>query len=124
MSTRLVRTCAICGGGPTELHHPTCRIGPGLPYLDPALRLVLCSGGSVHDHHGRIGEALRDLGLDFLPAGMDPLVYRVKLLVIHAGFFADCGKAFTLADAAASRALQGFFLDILDALTTLRETAA
>jgi hypothetical protein len=78
----------------------------------------------VHDHHGRIGEALRDLELDFLPAGMDPLVYRVKLLVIHAGFFADCGRPFTLADAAASRALQGLFLDILDALTTLREAAA
>ena len=123
MTAVLLAPCAFCGAGPTQLHHPTCRLGPNLPYLDPGLRIVVCSAGSVRNHHDRVGEALRDLGLDFLPVGTDPLAYRVKLVAIHAGLFADAGKPFTLADAAASRALQGLLLEVVEVLG-YREVAA
>jgi hypothetical protein len=78
----------------------------------------------VHNHHDRVGEALRDLRIDFLPAGMDPLVYRVKLLAVHAGFFADVGRPFTLADAASSRALQDLALETVEVLVARAEVAA
>jgi hypothetical protein len=124
MTARLVRTCAVCGSGPTELHHPTCRPGPELPYFDPGLRIVLCSGGSVHNHHDRVGEALRDLGLAFLPSGANPLSYRVVTLAMHAGYFADADRGLILADGAASRSLQRLLLEVDEALSNTEEAAA
>jgi hypothetical protein len=88
----------------------------GSPYFDPQLRLWLCSA-PPHNHHARIHETLRDLGLDLLPEDEDPLAYRMRVLGAHAGIFADHDVAFALADAASSRALQGLLLEAADAIS-------
>ncbi|MGO9910345.1 MAG: hypothetical protein ACLPQS_04170 [Acidimicrobiales bacterium] len=110
--------CVLCVPG--QGHHPTRRPSATAPYFDPALRLWLCSE-PPHNHHARVHEALRSLALDLLPEGMDPLTYRVLVLAVHAGVFADDGAAFAVADAAASRALQSLWLEVADALAASEE---
>jgi hypothetical protein len=63
-----------------------------------------------------VHEALRDLRLDLLPEGEDPLSYRLRVLAVHAGIFADHGVAFAVADAASSRALQELLLEAADVI--------
>jgi hypothetical protein len=70
-----------------------------------------------HNHHARAHEALRDLGLDLLPDGEDPLAYRMRVLGAHAGIFADHDVAFAVADAPSSRALQGLLLEAADVIS-------
>jgi hypothetical protein len=112
--------CAFCG--PVHGHHPTRRAAPSAAYFDLALRIWLCSA-PPHNHHARVHEALREEGLDLLPEGMDPVAYRVRVLAVHAGIFADDGVAFAVADPASSRALQGLLLEAADALSTCRVAA-
>jgi hypothetical protein len=113
-SVTAVRCCVMCRS--VQGHHGTRRTAAGSPYFDPQLRLWLCSA-PPHNHHARIHEALRDLGLDLLPEGADPLAYRMRVLGAHAGIFADHDVAFALADAASSRALQGLLLETADVIS-------
>ena len=113
--------CVLCV--PAQGHHPTRRPSAAEPYFDLALRLWLCSE-PPHNHHARMHEVLRSLDLDLLPEGMHPLTYRVLVLAVHAGAFADAGVAFAVADAAASRALRSLLLEVADALPPNEERVA
>ncbi len=99
--------CAVCGGaGALQGHHPTRRPATGEPYLDPKLRLWLCVSC-----HARCHNILRDEGLDWLPAGTDPLAYRLRTVAVQAGWMGDLGRPFSVADGAASWALRGVLLE-------------
>ena len=102
-----IRCCVFCGA--VHGHHPTRRAA-GSSYFDRTLRIWLCSV-PPHNHHARVHEALREEKLDLLPEGMDPLSYRLRVLAVHAGLFADHDVAFAVADAGSSRALQGLLLE-------------
>ena len=108
-----LRCCVMCRS--VHGHHGTRRALAGSLYFDPQLRLWLCSV-PPHNHHARIHEALRELGLDLLPEGEDTLAYRMRVLGVHAGIFADHDVAFAVADAASSRALQELLLEAADVI--------
>ena len=116
-----IRCCVMCRS--VHGHHGTRRATAGSPYFDPQLRLWLCSV-PPHNHHARVHEALRELRLDLLPDGANPLAYRLQVLGAHAGIFADHDVPFAVADGAASRGLQGLLLEVADALEWNREKAS
>jgi hypothetical protein len=83
----------------------------------------LCSR-PPHNHHARVHEALRALGLDSLPASADSLAYRVRLVAVHIRLCADAGAAFVLADASAESALATLLLEAADAISCRCQVSA
>ncbi len=77
--------CVFCGAPARELHHPTCRPAPELPYLDPTFTVPVC----VPSHHAEHA-AWRDARprLDRID---DPLLARVRRTTWFWGRLADRG---------------------------------
>ena len=61
--------CLFCGAPAKELHHPTCRLDPGSPYLDASFVVALCIPCHRAEH-----VAWRAAGLDGIA---DPLLARL-----------------------------------------------
>ncbi len=95
--------CALCGRRAlVQGHHLTRRATRDAPYFDPALRVPLCSG--CHIGGGGVHQALRILGLDWLPPGIDPRSYRLLAFAVHCELFAGAGRGLPL-DVASTAAL-------------------
>ena len=79
--------CLFCGSPAVHLHHPTGRLGPELPYLDPSFTIPLCRACHHAEH-----AAMRDVGLDLLT---DPLLARLVRMAWLLGRLADTDRSVT-----------------------------
>ena len=91
-------------------HHIDGRRGPGLGYIDATLVVALAP-----DEHARLHLLLDDLGTTWPLDGEPLLVHRARRHAVTFGWAADHGRALTF-DAAAARAMQRLWLDVLDFL--------
>jgi len=102
--------CVFCARPGEHWHHLTGRPAPKAPYLDPDLVVALC-----RRHHAREHVLLADKALEWLPAGVDPLLHRLRRVVCFAERCADFHRAFRL-EPPSALALAGLHDEALDAL--------
>ncbi len=81
-------SCTYCPARVAQRHHPTGRGADGA-YLDPGLRLPLCTSCHALDHQG-----WRAVGLDIEP---DPALARLARLAFLARRLGDLGRPVALA---------------------------
>jgi hypothetical protein len=87
MTTRDLGRCLFCLSPAEELHHPTCRLRPDRPYLDPEWTIPLCIPCHRAEH-----AAWRDFGLDDIA---DPEEARVRRNLWFLGRLRDLGRPVT-----------------------------
>lgn len=91
-------------------HHVDGHLGTGLAYIAP--RLVTPLQEPVHRE---LHLLLDDLGCEWPRDGEPLLLHRARRWAVTCGWAADAGRSLTF-DPAACRALQAFFLDVVDAV--------
>jgi len=95
---------------PRHGHHVDARLFRDGPYIDRALVVSM----KPPNHRG-LHLVLGDLGLDWPDPARPLLVHRARRHAVTAGWHADAGEPLVY-EPKAARALQQFFLDVLDAL--------
>jgi len=68
--------CIFCGAPAAHLHHPTARLTPDSPYLDPDFVVTVCCRCHSVEH-----AAWRDVGIDVISDPVLARLYRVTWLV-------------------------------------------
>jgi hypothetical protein len=77
--------CLFCGAPSVHGHHPTGRLSPDGPYLDPGFVVPICRGC-----HGSEHAAWRDIGIDVVT---DPVAARLLRLAWLIGRLVDLDRA-------------------------------
>jgi hypothetical protein len=77
--------CLFCGGPSVHAHHPTARLVPDGPYLDPTFVVPVCRSCHHVEH-----AAWRDVGIDVVA---DPMLARLLRLTWLIGRLMDLNRA-------------------------------
>ena len=102
--------CVFCGRRPVDLHHLTGRPSPDAEYFDVALVVALC-----RKHHSREHVLLADKDLEWLPAGVEPIVHRLRRVLLFAERCSDFRRPLTLEFSSAA----GLVLVLVEAIAAL-----
>lgn len=76
--------CLLCGAPAVHEHHPTGRLAPDRPRLDPIFVIAICRACHYAEH-----SAWRDVGLDVMA---DPLTARLRRVAWLVGRLADLDR--------------------------------
>jgi len=92
----MAEPCIFCGAPAVHAHHPTARLAPDMPHLDPAFVVPVCRSCHHAEH-----AAWRDIGIDVVA---DPMSARLLRLVWLVGRLVDLNRA----EAITADVLRGF----------------
>ena len=76
--------CIFCGAPAVHAHHPTARLSPDMPHLDPTFVVPVCRSCHYVEH-----VAWRDVGIDVV---LDPMLARLTRVTWLVGRLVDLDR--------------------------------